>query len=76
MAMTTQDFRASLQRLGLRQIDAAPILGMSAGHVNRCAQGKRPVAPPVERLLWALERDPALVGAVAQAFADEKRRPG
>lgn len=74
--MTAQDFRASLQRLGLRQIDAAPILGMSAGHVNRCAQGRRPVAPPVQRLLWALEREPTLVGGVAEAFPDKKRRPG
>jgi transcriptional regulator with XRE-family HTH domain len=59
--MTSHDFRATLERLGLRQIQAAALLGQSKDTISRYALGKLPVPEPVRRLLLACETHPDLL---------------
>ena len=58
--MTPAEYRACLTRLGETQGGAARLLGVEARTSQRYACGERAVPPPVERLLWAIERDASL----------------
>lgn len=58
--MTSDEYRACLVRLGLTQSGAARLLGVDARTSQRYASGERAVPPPVQRLLWAIERDAGL----------------
>ena len=62
--MTTADYRAALSRLGLNQSTGARALGVDARTSRRWALGERDVPEPVQRLLWAMERDASLVAAL------------
>ena len=62
--MTPPEYRACLARLGETQGGAARLLGVEARTSQRYACGERAVPPPVERLLWAIERDPTLLEAL------------
>jgi DNA-binding transcriptional regulator YiaG len=55
-AMDVDDFNDLLDKLGLSQVAAARLLGVSGRSVRRWAAGDLPVAPPVVRFLRFLER--------------------
>lgn len=66
--MTPETLRATLARLGLTQSGAARLLGVRITTVQRWAAGQTEVPPPVQRLLWAMERDPGLIAALRQEW--------
>lgn len=49
--MTTKEYRAALDKLGMTIVGAAPVLGISRRHSQRIAGGGTPVPAPVEKLL-------------------------
>ena len=64
--MTAAEYRAALSRLGLTQGGAATLLGVDARTSRRWACGESDIPPPVQRLLWAIERDASLAEALRQ----------
>lgn len=64
--MTPGALRDSLCRLGLSQTGAAALTGVDGRTMRRWCAGEREVPPPVERLLWAMQRDPTLVAALRE----------
>lgn len=59
--MTPTEFRAALDRLGLRQVQAARLLATVPNTVSKWATGRQPVPALAARLLLACERYPDLV---------------
>ena len=49
--MTTEDYRAALDKLGLSIVGSAEYLGLSRRQSRRYANGTSPVADPVAKLL-------------------------
>lgn len=49
--MTNDQFRETLGKLGLTQVEAAHLLGLDIGTVNRWACGRTAVAEPAARML-------------------------
>lgn len=76
--MTAREFRAAIHRLGLTQTSAAKVFGVRTQSVHRwCSElstTRRQVPPPVERLLYAMERAPELVGILEWYDPKGKRR--
>ena len=70
--MTPAEYRATLARLGETQGGAARLLGVGARTSQRWALGERAVPPPVERLLWAIERD-ATMQVTLRGWKDGER---
>ena len=64
MPMDANAYRAQLARLDLSQGGAARLVGVDARTSRRWALGEVPVPGAVERLLWACERDRALLEAL------------
>ena len=59
--MNLEEIRASRARLRLTIRDGAFLIGVEPRTWERWEQGTRAVPAPVERLLWAFERDPTLM---------------
>lgn len=74
--MSPETLRATLARLGLTQSGAARLLGLRITTVQRWASGDSDVPPPVERLLWAMERRPELVAEMREAWPITPSPPG
>jgi hypothetical protein len=53
--MTSDEFRAKLRALSLRQVRFAELSGYNREYINRMATGKRPVSPRVEWMLELIE---------------------
>jgi DNA-binding transcriptional regulator YiaG len=49
--VTSDEFRDTIERLGLSQIAAARLLGVDARTSRRWASGERDIPPPVVRFL-------------------------
>ncbi len=64
--MTHTEYRAALARLGLTQTGAASLIGVDARTTRRWASGATDIPLTVERLLWACERDPTLLGELLE----------
>ena len=54
--MTTEEYRACLARLGLRQVDVSWMAGVGGAHGRKWALGKTPIPQAVSLLLIALEQ--------------------
>lgn len=63
--MTPTEYRAAIAALGLSQGGAARALGVDARTSRRWALGEQEPPIPVQRLLWACERDPSLLADLA-----------
>lgn len=55
--MTAAEFIASLKRLSMTQRDAALLLDLTTGQINRYAKDRAPVPRPIALLLASMERD-------------------
>lgn len=53
--MTKDEYRAALQRMGLRQVDVSWITGVTHRHGRKWANGDTPIPQSVYLLLKALE---------------------
>lgn len=53
--MTKDEYRAALQRMGLRQVDVSWITGVTHRHGRKWANGDTPIPQSVSLLLTALE---------------------
>lgn len=69
--MDAAAYRSQIARLGLTQERAAQVLGVNARTSRRWALDERAIPETVERLLWACERYPDLIGALT----DKQRAP-
>lgn len=56
MKLTTEQYRAKLQRLGLRQVDIAWLMGVRGRHAKRWSAGETPIPQSLCLLLLALEQ--------------------
>lgn len=56
-------------RLGMSAREFGQVLGVTLSAVQRWEWGHRAVPPPVARLLFAIARDPALLGALRDVGA-------
>jgi len=54
--MTTEQYRETLRRMGLRQVDVAWMMGVTGKQSKRWATGKSPVPQAVHLLLLAMEQ--------------------
>ena len=54
--MTTEEYRETLRRMGLRQVDVAWIMNVTGRHAKRWASGHTPVPQAVFLLLLAMEQ--------------------
>ena len=54
--MTTDEYRDTLQRMGLRQVDVGWIMGVTGRQSRRWANGQSPVPQAVHLLLLAMEQ--------------------
>lgn len=70
--MTPADLSAWLDRRGLSQRQAAPLLGVTQQAVNLWATGKRPIPGTVVRLIECLDRADTLERAATGAAAREE----
>jgi DNA-binding transcriptional regulator YiaG len=59
--MNPAEIRAFRARLRLTIRDGAFVAGVETRTWERWEQGVRAIPAPVERLLWAVERDPTLM---------------
>ena len=67
--MTGADIRALRARAGLRQVDLAPLLGISANHLARVERGVSAVTDQMAALVTYLARDRRALAA-ARIAAD------
>lgn len=65
--MTTDEFRAALERLGLSQIAAASVLLVDPRTVRRWAAGERDIPGPAVALLRLLDSCPAALKWIKRA---------
>jgi transcriptional regulator with XRE-family HTH domain len=65
--MTSDAFRAALDRLGLTQAGAARLLGVNDRTARKWACGETPVPETVRRLLLACESFPSLLRILRDA---------
>lgn len=62
--MTHLQFRATLARLKIKQLDCAKLLAVDESTVSRWARGLQPIPRAVSLLLTAWERHPELLAYV------------
>ena len=55
--MTADQYRKTLRKMGLRQVDMAWIMGVTQRQSRRWAEGSSPVPRPVGLLLLALHQE-------------------
>ena len=53
--MTAKQYLKAIERLGISQLGAGRMLGISNRHAQRFASGDSPIPEPVARLLWLME---------------------
>jgi DNA-binding transcriptional regulator YiaG len=67
--VTADDIRAVRARLGLTIGAGARLVGVQTRTWERWEQGVRAIPAAVQRLLWAVERDPSLLQALHELAA-------